>query len=74
MHTIYALYNIPYLSVDQPMCIYVYTAGKVLEDDVQAIINLFEENGFAASDLSGNEMAKAHVRHLAGMRCMLYSV
>jgi threonine dehydratase len=36
--------------------------------EAQALLQLFRENGFEALDLSGNEMAKLHVRHMVGGR------
>ena len=39
-----------------------------IENDFDGIMNSLNENGFACLDLSGNELAKTHVRHLAGGR------
>ena len=39
-----------------------------IEHDFEAVIDSLEENGFECLDLSENELAKVHVRHLAGGR------
>ena len=41
-------------------------AGRSLSSDVPEVMNILKQKGFHATDLSGNEMAKAHARHLAG--------
>jgi threonine dehydratase len=41
-------------------------AGRSLSSDVPEVMAILKEKGFHATDLSGNEMAKAHARHLAG--------
>lgn len=41
---------------------------KNIEHDFEAVVDGLEENGFACLDLSENELAKVHVRHLAGGR------
>ena len=38
-------------------------------DERQAVLHSVTENGFTAVDLSDNEMAKLHVRHMVGGRC-----
>jgi threonine dehydratase len=43
-------------------------AGRHVEDDKDAIHALLSSKGFELTDLSGNEMAKSHARHLAGGR------
>ena len=39
-----------------------------IENDFDGVLNSLEENGFACLDVSQNELAKGHVRHLAGGR------
>lgn len=39
-----------------------------IENDFDGVMNSLNENGFTCLDLSGNELAKTHVRHLAGGR------
>mmetsp|Transcript_6132 Transcript_6132/g.17499 ORF Transcript_6132/g.17499 Transcript_6132/m.17499 type:complete len:581 (+) Transcript_6132:154-1896(+) len=39
-----------------------------IENDFDGIINGLRENGFACLDVTHNELAKGHVRHLAGGR------
>lgn len=39
-----------------------------IENDFENIIGKLNENGFTCSDISHNELAKLHVRHLAGGR------
>ena len=39
-----------------------------IENDFDGIINSVRENGFACFDVTHNELAKAHVRHMAGGR------
>ena len=43
-------------------------SGSKIEDDKMVIKNSFHKNGFTVTDLSMNEMAKSHARHLAGGR------
>lgn len=45
-------------------------AGTALEQDKIAIRESFGARGFEVTDLSENEMAKSHARHLAGGRRM----
>lgn len=45
-------------------------AGKTMESDKQIVQTTLEKNGFPTIDLSDNELAKAHVRHLAGGRAV----
>ena len=42
--------------------------GKKIEEDKVSIIATLGAKGFAVTDLSDNEMAKSHARHLAGGR------
>lgn len=42
--------------------------GKKIEVDRAFIINTLDTKGFSVTDLSDNEMAKSHARHLAGGR------
>jgi threonine dehydratase len=42
--------------------------GHGVEEDKPSIVNLLTQAGFNVTDLSGNEMAKDHARHLAGGR------
>ena len=39
-----------------------------IKNDFDGVMNSLNENGFICLDLSGNELAKTHVRHLAGGR------
>ena len=39
-----------------------------IENDFEAVMQSLKENGFSCLDLSHNELAKVHVRHLAGGR------
>lgn len=39
-----------------------------IQNDFEGVMHNLEENGFACLDLSHNELAKVHVRHLAGGR------
>jgi threonine dehydratase len=41
---------------------------KNIEHDFEAVIDSLQENGFRCLDLTDNELAKVHVRHLAGGR------
>jgi threonine dehydratase len=41
---------------------------KNIENDFEGIMSNLRENGFSCLDLSHSELAKAHVRHLAGGR------
>ena len=43
-------------------------SGSKIEDDKMVIKNSFNKSGFIVTDLSMNEMAKSHARHLAGGR------
>ena len=45
-------------------------SGRSLEEDKVAIKESFESRDFQVTDLSENEMAKSHARHLAGGRRM----
>jgi threonine dehydratase len=45
-------------------------AGKSLEEDKEIIRQVLSQNDFSVTDLSRNEMAKAHARHLAGGRAV----
>lgn len=45
-------------------------SGRSLEEDKAAIKESFGSRGFEVTDLSENEMAKSHARHLAGGRRM----
>lgn len=45
-------------------------SGRSLEEDKIAIKESFESRDFQVTDLSDNEMAKSHARHLAGGRRM----
>jgi len=42
-----------------------------IENDFDSVLHSLEENGFSCVDLSHNELAKAHVRHLAGGRSVV---
>ena len=42
--------------------------GSVKQDDAEIVKSALAEAGYGVADLNGNEMAKAHVRHLAGGR------
>jgi len=42
-----------------------------IENDFDAVIHNLHENGFSCIDLTGNELAKVHVRHLAGGRSIV---
>jgi len=42
-----------------------------IENDFEAVLHNLTENGFKCLDLSHNELAKAHVRHLAGGRSVV---
>jgi threonine dehydratase len=39
-----------------------------IDNDFHNVVSVLEENGFACIDLTHNELAKVHVRHLAGGR------
>ncbi|KAL7570435.1 hypothetical protein ACA910_017266 [Epithemia clementina (nom. ined.)] len=39
-----------------------------IDNDFQAVMDSLKENGFSCLDLTHNELAKVHVRHLAGGR------
>ena len=43
-------------------------AGKMLEEDRADVVSFLQKEGFKVTDFSSNELAKAHVRHLAGGR------
>lgn len=45
-------------------------SGSLVETDKVAIMNLLQDNGYAVEDLSENELAKVHARHLAGGRAI----
>lgn len=45
--------------------------SKSLEEDKQAIQQLLTSKGYRVCDLSDNEMAKGHARHLAGGRAFI---
>jgi threonine dehydratase len=42
-----------------------------IENDFGAVMHNLEENGFACIDLTHNELAKVHVRHMAGGRSVV---
>jgi threonine dehydratase len=44
-----------------------------IENDFEGIVHNLKENGFSCIDLSHNEMAKVHVRHMAGGRAKVPS-
>ena len=39
-----------------------------IENDFEGIMSTIRENGFACSDVSHNELTKAHIRYMAGGR------
>ena len=43
-------------------------SGKSLDEDKLYVTRNLKENGYEVTDLSNNEMAKSHVKHLAGGR------
>jgi threonine dehydratase len=45
-------------------------SGKAIDVDKAAILAALRQNNYAVEDLSDNEMAKAHARHLAGGRAV----
>lgn len=49
-------------------------SGKDVADDRSVVITLLQSSGFSVTDLSNNELAKAHARHLAGGRIVHPSV
>jgi len=42
-----------------------------IENDFEGVLKKLEENDFNCLDLTQNELAKVHVRHLAGGRCIV---
>jgi threonine dehydratase len=44
--------------------------GKSIEEDKQNVLQALKSKAYHAEDLSDNEMAKAHARHLAGGRAL----
>ena len=49
---------------------YQSTPGRSLEEDRPVLTEALTSRGYAVTDLAGNEMAKAHARHLAGGRAV----
>ena len=45
-------------------------AGRTVEEDRAIISTILSAQGFAIQDLSNNEMAKAHTRHMSGGRAV----
>eukprot|EP01035_Chromulina_nebulosa_P037294 gene37294-50331_t len=45
-------------------------AGRPVEEDKATIVAILQSQGFALQDLSNNEMAKAHARHMSGGRAV----
>lgn len=39
-----------------------------IEKDFEGVVNSLQENGFSCMDMTNNELARVHVRHLAGGR------
>lgn len=39
-----------------------------IDNDFEEVVHVLEENGFSCLDLTHNELAKVHVRHMAGGR------
>eukprot|EP01039_Chlorochromonas_danica_P008570 gene8570-9443_t len=46
--------------------------GHSIDEDKATMTTLLARNGYAAEDLSDNELAKAHARHLAGGRAVRF--
>jgi threonine dehydratase len=55
---------------EQAMTIVSFQAlpGHTLDEDRKTVTTLLESHGLGVLDLSQNELAKAHVRHMAGGR------
>lgn len=56
---------------DNASCAHIYISFQPVmnaENDFESVMKNLEENGFTCLDLTDNELAKVHVRHLAGGR------
>ena len=54
------------------MHIFVGTSSSGLETDLQELIQLLANSGFASTDMTDDELAKEHIHNMSGGRAPIY--